>query len=229
MKRFFTLFFILFTLSNFNVKSYPPYISYILPDIVAPGMNSCIEIMGPKLISIDPLPPIEFFWNFGPDSLYFNNPNDPVKVELVRPEDSSKITIGPLIVSWKGRMITAQVFAKPSVNPNSRFWQDLRPEFRIPIRVYKYGEYSNVDTIYLVQPQNLGDVSSNSERVIGQGTLGIRSRRGAMIIDSLKLATATTYTISNNDCDPNTSGNQGWLPFVLISKEIGRASCRERV
>ena len=53
-------------------------------------------------------------------------------------------------------------------------------------------------------------------RVFGED-FGVRSRRGAMIVDSLILAN-DVYTVSTLDCDPGTEGNQGYLPFILLAK-----------
>ncbi len=182
-------------------------ISYIIPDIGSPNMNTYIEIIGPPNINS----------NFGSNGLYLNNPGDAVRIELVRPADSVNITFGPLIVSWGGRMISSQAFINPKCQPNSDNWNLLTSSFRIPVRVYNNGSYSNVDTFYIVKPTHLGDITSNIDRTLGQNSLGIRSKRGAMIVDSIKFANAA-YTASINDCDLTTTGNQGYLPFVFLSK-----------
>ena len=49
------------------------------------------------------------------------------------------------------------------------------------------------------------------------GSWGIRSRRGAMIVDSMILNGTGTYTIDVSDCDPQTPGNQGYLPAIILS------------
>lgn len=172
-------------------------------------MNTYVEIIGPYNLN----------GNFSSDGLYLNNPADNVRIELVRQQDSSKITFGPLIVSWNGRMISSQVFVNPFVSPNSEYWYNLTNEYRIPFRVFVNGTYSNVDTFYVVKPFPFGDKSGSAHWELGSGVLGVRSRRGAIIAGYTKLANAS-YGIAVTDCDPYSPGNQGYLPFTFISKEI---------
>jgi Secretion system C-terminal sorting domain len=211
------------TLSAQVVRTPPPRISYILPDICAPGMNTAIEIIGPGAMS-DTL-------NFGADGIYTNNPGDSVRVELVNAQDSSKVVIGPIVVSWKGRMISTQIFVLPNVVPNSKQWSALSNDFRIPLRVVVSGRrdsVSNADTVYIVQPfQSLDDFvrrdPSGTGRIIGEvlsnslTAQSARSRRGAMIVNSIDLD-RVTYNVSTLDCDPLTEGNQGYLPLVILAK-----------
>lgn len=185
-----------------------PKISYILPDIAAPDMAIYFEIIGPHNAK----------GNFGNDLFSLNNPNDKVRIEPLNLSDTSKITFGPLVVSWDGRMISSSMFVKSNVEPNSWDWTQLNQEFRIPIRVYVEGKgYSNIDTIYIVKPYPGMDWSSVSESILGEGQLGKRSRRGAMMFESLTLGNRE-YRVSVNDCDPISDGNQGYLPFTLLVK-----------
>lgn len=191
-----------------------PVISYIIPDLGTPGMATYMEIIGP----FNPDSPALSTYNFGPDSYKFNNSGDNYRVRCLNPNDTNKITIGPCVISWNGRMISTQIFVNPAVISNSWDWEVLNDTLKIPIVVeISPGVISNADTFYIVQPQPMGDIRSNTERVIGTGSLGKRSRRGAMIVDSLMLAN-DTYRISRSDCDPNTDGNQGFLPIVILSK-----------
>lgn len=201
-----SIFFLILITSS--LKSQQPIISYILPDIVAPDIPVYIEIIGPYNNN----------GNFGSDIFSLNNPNDKVRIEPFNLLDTNKLTFGPLVVSWNGRMISTTVFVKPNVDPNSWDWTQLDNEFKIPIRVYVDGKgYSNVDTLYIVRPFPASDWSGIAENIIGQGQLGKRSRRGAMIFESLTLGNRE-YRVSTNDCDPKTDGNQGYLPFTLLVK-----------
>ncbi|MBU3679602.1 MAG: choice-of-anchor D domain-containing protein [Candidatus Kapabacteria bacterium] len=187
-----------------------PKIAYVLPDIGAPGTGMAVEIIAPFTAA----------GSFGIGATYLNNPGDAVRVECVRAGDAAKLVFGPINTSWNGRLLTTMAFVAPDVQPNDWDWTKLRAEFRIPIRVVVNNVASNIDTFYLVKPWPLGNVSTLTDRVLGQGALGRRSRRGAMIVDSLILARSATYTVSTNDPDPSTDGNQGYLPFVLHA--IGR-------
>ncbi len=183
-----------------------PTISYLIPDVGAPGMNTLVEIIGPHNGDLI----------YGVDSTYLNNPADRVKVLCAVPADTSKIVIGPIIVSQNGKMISTQVFVLPDQQPNSWDWQSVSPPFRIPMCVVVDKDTSSLDTFYIVQPQQALVLSSGGS--IGSGGMfGVRSRRGAMIVDSVSLTGTTPYTVSTADCDPATPGNQGYLPFTMLS------------
>lgn len=184
-----------------------PRISYIIPDIAAPGMGVMMDVVAPTGQT----------GSFGADGFYANAPGSLVRIECLNPADTAKLVFGPAVVSWQGRMLSVMAFVPKRITPNSADWQALQAQYRIPVRVVVNGTPSAVDTVYLVRPQTLGDISANSGSVLGEGTLGRRSRRGAMIVDSLILANRT-YTISKVDCDPGTPGNQGYLPAVILSK-----------
>lgn len=184
-----------------------PEISYMLPDIGTTRMGTYVEIIAP----------FSKTGSFGTDGMYDNSPASAVRVECARPIDTNTITIGPVCVSWNGRLISTIIFVDPLARPNSADWRLLRNEFRIPIRVVTAAGLSNVDTFYVVQPWPMGDLRSETDRVFGAGRLGIRSRRGAMIVDSMQMGGLPAYTVSTDDCDPQTPGNQGYLPFVMLS------------
>lgn len=187
-----------------------PTISYIIPDIGTPDMNTYVEVIAPNTAE----------GSFGTDGLYLNNSTDKVRLECANPSDTNMIVIGPVVVSWKGRLLSTQIFVRkylPIFPPTEENWSLLKREYRIPIRVFVSGQYSNVDTFYIVKPYSFGDKSKNAERVLGAGTLGVRSRRGAMLVDSMMLGSGT-YTVSTADCDPNTVGNQGYLPITILTK-----------
>lgn len=208
MNRWFkALIIIVIGLSTMNLHT-QPQVSYILPDIGAPGMNVYVEFVGPYNKAN----------NFGKDTLYLNNEDDAVRVIPANPEDESKIKIGPVIVSWQGRMISTQVFINPDIDPkpNSTDALIVGSEFKIPLMVVYNGQKSNEQMFYIVQSRPYFDgTATPSETIFGEGNLGIRSPRGAMIFDSVKLANQV-YNISKTDCDPNTDGNQGYLPFTLL-------------
>jgi hypothetical protein len=183
-----------------------PKIAYILPDIGAPGTGMAIEILAAN----------DANGAFGAEGVYLNNPGDQVRVVCQRQADAAKLIFGPVSVSWNGRLVSTVAFVSPDVVPNDHDWTRLRGEFRIPIQVLVNNVASTVDTFYIVRPWPLGDVSKINEFIIGQGALGMRSRRGAMIVDSLRLA-PSQYQVSVVDSDPGTPGNQGYLPFMLYS------------
>lgn len=122
-----------------------------------------------------------------------------------------------MIVSWDGRLISTQIFVNPDLKPNTADWEILNPQFNKRFAVEYKGAKSNYQDFYVLRPTKLGDVSLNPNRYLGEGSLGRRSPRGAMIVDSLILANDRYYP-SLQDCDPSTPGNQAYLPFVIMAK-----------
>lgn len=204
MKRFYYL--ILF-LACFTISSAQQ--SYMIPDIGAPGMNIYYEIVGVY----------DDFGKYGNEAFYLNNEGDALRVLPANLNDTNKVVFGPISVSWSGRLISGQIFVKPTVEPNTWDWSILANEFKIPIQIIKDGSpLANENHIfYLVRPFPFGDKRGNPERILGQGSLGKRSPRGAMIVDEMRLA-GERYTVSTLNSDPDAVGNQGYLPFVLLAK-----------
>ncbi len=174
-----------------------PQIAYIIPDVGAPGLNTYVEI-------IAPISPHGVFnpSSGAPPALI---PPSAAAVELVRPLDSNRLVISPVVASWDGRLLTCQFFVKPGAATGP-----------VPIRVRVDNQTSNVDTFFIVAPQTFG--TKNGGGVIGSGgAWGTRSKRGAMIVDSLVLGSGL-YTVDISDRDPQTAGEQGYLPTIIISK-----------
>lgn len=193
--------FILLFASIFSLKATP----YIIPDVGAPGMAVYVELIADH----------NFNNYFGAEGLYLNRPGDPVYIRISSGENL--VEFGPLLVSWSGRMLSTVIFVKPNANPLST---EIDPNFRVTFEVINNGNNTAAFNFHVVRPYNLGnngDISGLAETVFGEGNLGKRSPRGAMVVDSLILD-GRTFSVSTEDCDPNTPGNQGYLPFVLLSK-----------
>jgi hypothetical protein len=167
-----------------------PSISAVIPDICSPGMNIAMEILAPASEK----------GAFGTDGIYLNNRSDIIRVQTLIPADSNKIVFSPFIISWEGRVISIQAFVPPIItggpNPNSWDWSLLQNRFRIPICVTVNGVRSSIDTLYIVQPFAFGNrVSESQTSVFGAGTWGKRSRKGAMIVDSMILPLNGKYEV----------------------------------
>jgi len=184
-----------------------PEISYIIPDLGTSGMNTYVEF----------ITPFDKFTT-GIDGFYMNQSGDEVRIypDPTHP-NADNIIVGPVVVSWTGRTFSTQVFVHPWLISNSWDWELLNDDYIIPLIVEVNGEQSNPEDYYVVRPFEFGNKLSSTERVLGQGVLGKRSPRGAMLVDYMVLAN-DEYTISFNDPDPDTPGNQAYLPFVLLSK-----------
>lgn len=189
---------------------------YIIPDVCAPGMGTYIEIIGDHTLRKQ----------FGEDGIYPNNLGDDVRVVLDRPEDSTKVLIGPVSVAWDGRMISTHIFVLPNVAPNDTYWNNLRDEFRIPISVVLKGQTTPAltDTIFIVRPfTSIAECSApvgQDSVVIGVTGTGmerrvLRSKRGALVVENVALERGKKYGVATDDTDNLAIGNQGYLPFVL--------------
>jgi hypothetical protein len=178
-------------------------VSYILPDIGTPGMATYIEGIGPA----------DLIGNFGPDGLYLNAPGSAVRLECVDASDTHRIIIGPVIVSWGGRMFSSQIFVAPFVRASSHDWREAPSEDIIPLRLTRNGTTSNTFLFRIVRPYPA--LHLTGAVVLGEGTNGIRSPRGAQIFESLTFTDARVR-LSTDDCDSTLPGNQGHLPAVLL-------------
>jgi hypothetical protein len=124
------------------------------------------------------------------------------KVALQTPGDSIYVKLGPAVVSWDGKFVQVMVLIEPNA-----------PNRLIPL-VVKKGASESAFTFKIVSPINIPPQSGGG--VLG-GNIGTRSTRGTMIVDSLILRNGT-YTVSTNDPDAGTPGNQGYLPLRILSK-----------
>jgi len=181
-------------------------ISYMLPDVGSPGMNIYVEFVAPH----------DAPGNFGSDGFFLNHADDDTRLECADPADTGVVKIGPFVVSWSGRLVSAQLFIHPDVSPTSSDWEAVGAAFRIPIRFVRNGTPSNTQTFYIVRPQPA--IVSSADGTLGSGgSWGQRSPRGAMIVDSLILS-GSNYSVSVGDPDAAAPGNQGYLPAVIISR-----------
>ncbi len=179
-------------------------ISYAIPDVGTLGMGVYVEVIAPT----------NSFGNFGEDTLYPDN-NGKVKIIFDKPEDSSKIIIGPIVVSWQGRLLSTYFFISPDLEePNSSDWSLLDSKFRIPFRVQVDGNLSNPDTFYIVKPYDFGTVLQNNQ-IFGTGQLGRRSPSGAIVVDSLNLS-SLEYKAFLDNSTVFPFQNRSYLPFIIL-------------
>ncbi|TNE34307.1 choice-of-anchor D domain-containing protein [bacterium] len=181
---------------------------YIIPDIGAPDMAVYVEMIAPH----------DQKGYFGKDGFYLPGIDTEVQINVTK--NSQYVTFGPMIVSWEGRLVSTHIFIDKSANP-TQVTPD--PAFQVEFEVTGTTVPSARSFTYnIVKPQSLGnngDISAINETVLGQGNLGIRSERGAMIVDSLTLKPNTTYTVTTNDPDGDiNNGNQGYFPAIILSK-----------
>jgi hypothetical protein len=172
-----------------------PVVSYLHPDAAAAGMN----------VVVDAIAPFREKGSFGRDGFR----GDTVSMRLVNILDTSRVVIGPSVVSWDGRLVSTMLFIRQGAAPGP-----------VPVSI-RIGPstVSNVDTFFIVAPQHLGDsvgVLSGGGVLGSGGQLGRRSRRGVIVVDSLHLRSGL-YSVDTNDIDPGLPGNQGFLPVTILA------------
>lgn len=155
---------------------------------------------------------------FGDDGLYLPGVDTEVQINAV--QNSQYVTFGPMVVSWDGRLISTHIFIDRSANPTLT---TADPSYEVIIEITGTTvPATRTFNYFIVKPQSLGvngDISGVNETVLGDGNLGFRSPRGAMILDSLTLKPGTNYSVSVKDPDGNiANGNQGFFPAIILSK-----------
>ena len=181
---------------------------YMIPDIGAPDMAIYVELVAPH----------DQKGYFGTDGFFLPGVNGEVDFNVTKNADL--VEFGPTVVSWEGRLVSTHIFVKRTASP-TQVTPD--PAWQVEFSVDGTTVPAPRDfTFSIVQPQTLGnngDITGINETVFGEGNLGVRSERGAMIVDSLILKDNTTYTVTTDDPDNDLSnGNQGFFPAVILSK-----------
>ncbi len=165
------------------------------PDCAAPGMNVVVEVLIPaadeRLLGIDAL-------------------NSGVSVNLINRSDTNRVTLGPAIVSWNGRVMQIPIFVLPNAT--------LGP---VAFSVFDTASDAQSDTVnfYIDALQHLGPITHDT--TIGEG-FGELSASNTLLVDSLIVTNATVrFSLTNPDTLPS---NPRLLPVVILSKGSVRLS-----
>ena len=187
--------FIFFILAvSFPVRAQVGHIVTIRPDRAAPGMNVVVELLARDS---DERP-------FGYDVL-----DSLVSVNLVNLADTERVTIGPPIVSWNGRLIQIPIFVLPTAT--------MGP---VPFSIFDVASGQSDTTFFFIDAlQHLGSITHDT--TIGGG-FGELSASNTILVDSLIVTNAKVHF---SLVDPDTlRGNPRLLPVVILSKGPVRLS-----
>ncbi len=164
------------------------HIVTVRPDRAAPGMNVVVELLtrydAPRPFGYDAL-----------DSL--------VSIAAIHPADTSRIVIGPPIVSWNGRLLQIPIFIVPNASLGI-----------IPIAIFS-ALTGTLDTVNFTidAPQHLGPITHDVTISDGFGEL---SASNTILVDSLIVTNAKVhFSLTKPDTLP---GNPRLLPVVILSK-----------
>ncbi len=161
----------------------------VRPDQVAPGMTVVLEVLARASDT----------GHFGKDGL---SPTQTL-CRFYYPSDSDRVVLGPMEVSWNGRLLQLPVFVLPSDTPSS-----------IPIVIASPRGYDTI-LFNVVYPQQFPTLSGNV--VLGEGAYGPLSDRNTLVVDQL-VAINATITVSLRDPDTTRPGNSRLEPVTILSK-----------
>ncbi|MDC1068467.1 choice-of-anchor D domain-containing protein, partial [Candidatus Kapabacteria bacterium] len=182
--------------------------SYMIPDAGGPGMEVYIEIVAPTNQK----------GFFGNDGFFINNSSEINRIDVTG-GSSEFIEISPFVVSWEGRLISAYIYVDNEANPDSERYDILSSQFINQIEVYINNSLIESYDFHIIRPSSVGNITTGTllGRIEGVNNgIGYVSPRNTIVVDSLTLAN-NSYDISIDDPDPNTSGNQAYLPFIILS------------
>ena len=191
------LFQILLVISGVSLAIAQPKVVRIQPDAIAPGMTVAFELFSLEKDS----------GAFGSDGIYLPDQ----KIQLERLSDTTIAVFGPLVVSWKGRLIQMPV----TIRNNSSFAQ-------IRFRVRNGASVSPFITYFtIVRPEAKLVVSGGS--VIGDPFVGVGklTQGNTMVVEGFETrpnVPNNKITFSTYNPDTNLNGNTRYHPVIILSK-----------
>ena len=207
--RVLTTLILLFTAISINAEG----IAYMLPDLGTSGMNTYVEFIAPT----------DEIGYFGTDGFYFSEVNTAIElIATPRAINDKGLIFGPCVVSWDGRLLSTQIIVPPDFGSNSPDWDALSDKNIFDISIKVNGNFvgtpaQDVFTFYVVRAVDRTITGTLFDDYSANGIK--RSPRGAILCNSLEINTTDTISFGTDDCDPNTVGNQAFLPVVLLVKE----------
>ena len=173
-----------------------PEIRSIFPDGAGPGMSLVVEFAAPY----------NNVGAFGPDGIRSGD----LTVELVNPADNARLVIGPTIVSWDGRLVSATFFVLPGATTGP-----------VPVRLLVDGVPTNTLAFQILEPQRLGpagDGRLSGDGILGSGgEYGVRTPGGLLLVDTLILSDGI-FRVVSNDPDLLSPGAEGAMPVSILAR-----------
>jgi hypothetical protein len=183
-----------------------PKVVRIQPDAIAPGMTVAFELFSLEKDS----------GAFGNDGIYLPDQ----KIQLERLSDTTIAVFGPLVVSWKGRMIQMPV----TIRNNSSFGQ-------IRFRVRNGASVSPFITYFRIADPDQGIPPISGGEVIGDPFTSTSNRTltlgNTLIVDSFITSpnvSNSKITFSTYNPDTNQNANTRYHPIIILSRGPVRIS-----
>lgn len=167
------------------------------PDAIAAGMTVAFEIFALEKDS----------GSFGVDGIYLPDQ----KIQLETPSDTNRAVIGPIIVSWKGRLIQMPV----TIRENSPLGQI---QFRIKNGT-SVSPFISFFRIVGLDPK----ITISGNGVIGDPFTGIGNFTpgNTIVVEGIDVTSSSVndkVTFSTYDTDTNRNGNPRYHPVIILSK-----------
>lgn len=167
----------------------------IQPDVIAAGMTVAFEVFASEKDS----------GAFGTDGIYLPDQ----KIALENPSDTMRALFGPVVVSWKGRLIQMPV----TIFENA-------PQGQIQFRVKNGASVSPIISFFrIVNPDPKVTVSGST--VIGDPFTGIGklSPGNVMVVQGLEITSSSnTQKVTFSTYHADSGGNPRYHPVIILSK-----------
>jgi hypothetical protein len=174
-------------------------IAHVQPDALGPGMTIAMEVLAPAKDT----------GAFGIDGIYLPSS----KILLQNPSDTNKIVLGPIVVSWNGRVLQVPILAKSDAKQGKIFFQILTGNKR-----------SEVGAFEILRPQP--KLSIYGGAILGTGNFGAFSFSGngnTIVTDGVDFSGSGdfdrgVFIFSKINKDSLSSGNPHYHPVTLLSR-----------
>ncbi len=167
----------------------------IQPDAIAAGMTVAFELFALEKDS----------GTFGADGIYLPDQ----KIQLVNPSDTTRAIFGPVVVSWKGRLIQMPVTIS-----------ETTPQGQIQFRIKNGASVSPFITFFRIVGLD-PKVTVSGSAVIGDPFTGIGkfTPGNTMVVEGLEItSTSLTDNVTFSTYHIDSNGNPRFHPVIILSK-----------
>ncbi|MEI8134859.1 MAG: choice-of-anchor D domain-containing protein [bacterium] len=187
-------------LAFFSSENYAQQkLAHIQPDALGPGMTVAMEMLAPAADS----------GAFGKDGIYLPES----KIYLENPFDTLRVSFGPVVVSWKGRVLQVPVITNPYAVPGTIRFQII------------IGNLKSRSTSFEIR-QPIPKLSIFGGAILGDNSFAPFSYSGSgstIVVDEIDFQGNSMfdrgfYRFFTDDDDPIFAGNPHYHPVTILSR-----------